>query len=59
MDSFRPLHAAIFDELERQGCMVVDAVALTQAVMKRFHVQEADPLRLYVSPRCANGFCDE
>lgn len=59
MDAFGRVHAAIFDELERQGRMAVDAVALTHAVMRRFRVEEPDPLLLQRNPRCANGACDE
>jgi hypothetical protein len=58
MVPFQALHAAIFEELERQNQMAVDAVELTRAVMQRFRVEEAD-VRLLANPRCVNGFCDE
>lgn len=59
MEPFSRLHGAIFEELERQGRMAVDAVALAHAVMRRFRVEEVEPLRLRQNPRCVNGSCDE
>lgn len=59
MNIFPVLHAAIFEELERQGTMSVDAVELTRAVMRRFRVEQPDPLGLWSNPRCVNGACDE
>jgi hypothetical protein len=59
MNAFDRLHAAIFEELERQGRMAVDAVALTQAVMRYIQGKEAVPAQHYVNPRCASGSCDE
>lgn len=59
MDRFYPLHAAIFDELERQGCMVADTVALAQAVLHSLQEKEVVSVRHYANPRCANGACDE
>lgn len=58
MDRFRVVHGAIFDELERQGRMAVDAVALTRAVLSS--LPEAEPLRVMdtFNPRCVNGACE-
>lgn len=59
MFPFQALHGAIFEELERQNQMAVDAVELTRAVMRQFRVEQADMRRLHSNPRCANGACDE
>ena len=51
------VHAALFDELERQGIHAVDIGKLTYAVVK---AQEAIRIQYRPSsPRCANGACDE
>ena len=59
--TFRSLHTAIFDEIERQGALAsgIDVGRLTEAVLK---AQGAVPIRLLrvepPNPRCANGACD-
>lgn len=58
MTEFNYLHAALFDELARQGISEVDVASLTRAVSSRFHMQSIDPLRL-ATVRCATGACDE
>lgn len=61
MTHFNRLHAALFDELERQGAMNVDVAGLARAVARRFHLAPVDPLGLIKqpgNPRCANGACD-
>lgn len=61
MTDFRALHAALFDEIERQGALAsgIDIGRLTEAALR---AQSADPARpLPVEPlprRCASGSCD-
>lgn len=60
MTDFHRLHAALFDELDRQGVARVDVTSLARAVAGRFHLAAVDPLGLARPPsRCANGACDE
>lgn len=47
-------HAALFDELERQGIYWADVVKLTQAVVQAQTIISSAPYQ-----RCANGACDE
>lgn len=58
MDLFKALHGAIFDELERQGTLAVDAVGLARALSDRFRIEERPPSSFPANPRCANGACD-
>lgn len=58
MDAFHRLHAAIFDELERQGAFAVDAVLLAKALAARFRVEEKTIPQYPLNPRCVNGACD-
>lgn len=53
------LHQVIFDELERQGLMAVDAAALTRAVARAF-APPPSPLTFPfpANPRCVNGACE-
>lgn len=53
------VHAALFDELERQGVQCVDIGRLTQAVVEAkeaIRVQHGSTSR---TSRCAKGACDE
>lgn len=58
MTDFHRTHAALFDELERQGVQCVDIGKLTRAVL-----QAKDAISAWVpstfNPRCVNGGCDE
>ena len=58
MTDIHRVHAALFDELERQGVQCVDVGKLTLAV-----VEAKEAMRLHGSramhSRCANGSCDE
>lgn len=58
MPDFNRTHAAIFDELERQGAMNVDVARLTQAVLGAQNIIAAQPPR-EPNRRCANGACDD
>lgn len=61
MSDFNRLHAALFDELTRQGVHDADVTKLARAVARQFHLAAVDPLgtaRQPGSPRCANGACD-
>jgi hypothetical protein len=54
---FARAHAALFDELERQGIYWADVVKLTQAVVQAQLVIANSELRQPYR-RCANGACD-
>lgn len=58
MDTFHRLHGVIFDELERQKSMAVDAVALTRAVMAGLEKGEKRRVQEAFNPRCVNGACE-
>lgn len=58
MPSFESLHAAIFDELERQGAFGVDAALLASALLERFSVKERFLQNYPENPRCVNGACE-
>lgn len=57
MTDFHRTHAALFDELERQGAMHVDVAKLAQAVLAAQHVIAAQATREPYS-RCAGGACE-
>lgn len=57
MPDFSSTHAALFDELERQGAMHVDVAKLAQAVLSAQQIIAAQPPRQPYQ-RCANGACD-
>lgn len=57
MTDFHRTHAALFDELERQGAMHVDVAKLAVAVLSAQHVIAAQSPR-EPHRRCANGNCD-
>lgn len=63
MNTFNHTHAALFDELERQGIRQVDIGRLTRAVLNATGigaaVTEGDFRRTEPPSRCVNGFCDE
>lgn len=62
MSTFHKAHAALFDELERQGIGNVDIGRLTRAVLSATNIvaaYENDRFRTQPPSRCANGFCDE
>lgn len=62
MDKFHRTHAALFDELERQGIGHVDVGRLTRAVLNATDIVAAaqGDWRPHGRPsRCVNGFCDE
>lgn len=60
MTDFDRTHAAIFDELERQGAMHVDVARLTRAVLMATNIVAAyEGDRLQPLTRCANGACDD
>lgn len=63
MSKFERTHAAIFDELERQGIVHADVGRLTRAVLAATDLvarYEGDRLPGLRQPpaRCANGACD-
>ena len=61
MSNFHRVHAAIFDEIERQGALAsgIDINRLTEAVVKAQRAVSARPLRVEPpNPRCANGSCE-
>jgi hypothetical protein len=61
MNSFHRVHAALFDELERQGALTsgIDIGRLTEAVHRAQAAVSAQPLRIQPpNPRCANGSCE-
>jgi streptomycin 6-kinase len=57
MQDFSSTHAALFDQLERQGAMHVDIAKLAQAVLSAQKVIAAQTPRAPYQ-RCANGACD-
>ena len=61
MSHFHRLHAALFDELARQGIVSVDVYALTRAVVRATGEVALTGPALRVeppNPRCANGACE-
>ena len=61
MSNFHRVHAALFDEIERQGVLGagIDIGRLTEAVHRAQAAVAARPLRVEPpNPRCANGACD-
>jgi hypothetical protein len=59
MSEFHATHAALFDELERQGVIgAVDVGRLTAAALRARATIAALPQQP-PNPRCANGSCDE
>ena len=61
MTDFRTLHAALFDEIERQGALAsgIDIGRLAEAALKAQSAVPARPLRVEPpNPRCANGACE-
>jgi len=61
MPDFNRTHAALFDELERQGIQNVDIGRLTRAVLVTTNfIASLDGDRFRAQPsRCANGACDD
>jgi hypothetical protein len=62
MDKFSRTHAALSDELERQGIGQADVGRLTRAVLMATDIVAAadGDFRPRQPPsRCVNGFCDE
>lgn len=62
MDKFSRTHAALFDELQRQGIREADVGRLTRAVLNATDIDAAaqGDFRPHGPPsRCVNGFCDE
>lgn len=62
MSKFHRAHAALFDELTRQGIRNADVGRLTRAVLSATDMIaafEGDRLRLEPAGRCATGACDE
>ncbi len=58
MNDFNRAHAALFDELERQGALNVDVARLALAVLGAQEIiATAEPRVPY--RRCANGGCDD
>lgn len=51
-------HAALFDELERQGIVAVDVGRLTGAVLVALDLIRAQEVRSQPYVRCANGACE-
>lgn len=65
MSKFNRTHAALFDELERQGIVHADVGRLTRAVLAATDLVAAyegdrmpPALRLEPAGRCVNGACD-
>jgi hypothetical protein len=58
MTEFHRTHAALFDELERQGAMHVDVAKLALAVVGAQRIIAAAPSPREPHQRCANGACD-
>lgn len=61
MSDLHRLHAALFDELARQGIVSVDVYALTRAVVRATGEVALTGPALRVeppNPRCANGACE-
>ena len=59
MSDIHRVHAALFDELERQGILSADVGRLTVAVMKAQIAIHAQARPMASRPRCANGACDK
>lgn len=62
MTKFNRAHAALFDELTRQGICNADVGRLTRAVLSATDMIaafEGDRLSLPPPGRCATGACDE
>lgn len=59
MTDIHRVHAALFDELERQGIHYVDVGKLTRAVIDAKEVLRNQHRPIALNPRCANGVCDE
>lgn len=57
MTEFHRTHAALFDELERQGAMHVDVAKLALAVVGAQQIIAAQAPREPFQ-RCTNGACD-
>jgi len=58
MTEFNRAHAAIFDELSRQGVQGVDIAKLASAVVTAKELIAAQVLQRS-NPRCVSGSCDE
>lgn len=59
MTEFHATHAALFDEIERQGAIgAVDVGRLAEAALAARALIAALPHQP-PAPRCANGACDE
>ncbi len=58
MAEFHLPHAALFDELERQGVQCVDIGRLTRAVLEAKETIAVHGPSTF-NPRCVNGSCDE
>jgi hypothetical protein len=58
MTDFHRTHAALFDELERQGVQCVDVGRLTRAVLEAKDAISTCATSTF-NPRCVNGACDE
>jgi hypothetical protein len=59
MTYIHQVHAALFDELERQGIHAVDVGRLTHAVVRAQEAIRIQPRPAAINPRCADGACDE
>ena len=62
MTKFNRAHAALFDELARQGIRNADVGGLTRAVLSATDIIaafEADRLHLELPGRCASGACED
>ena len=59
MTYIHQVHAALFDELERQGIHAVDVGRLTHAVVKAQESIGAQGGPAASPSRCVNGACDE
>jgi len=57
MTKFHRVHAALFDELERQGIRNVDIARLTRVVLMATDIVAAHD-RPRAPTRCVNGACD-
>lgn len=58
MSDIHQVHAALFDELERQGVQCVDIGRLTLAVVEAKAAIRVQHGSMASSSRCANGVCD-
>jgi hypothetical protein len=59
MTDIHCVHAALFDELERQGIQCVDIAKLTHAVLEAKEATRVQHGSTASTSRCANGSCDE